>query len=72
MERTWRWFGRADIVELVRIFEKQNPDLPMRVVHGMYNSFSLVIFLSQSTKSDLQVECVVQSTLFCVNKTVTL
>ena len=27
--------GRADIVELVRIFEKQNPDLPMRVDHGM-------------------------------------
>ena len=27
--------GRADIVELVRIFEKQNPELPMRVDHGM-------------------------------------
>ena len=27
--------GRADIIELVRIFEKQNPDLPMRVDHGM-------------------------------------
>ena len=27
--------GRADIVELVRIFEKQNPGLPMRVDHGM-------------------------------------
>ena len=53
LEKIWRWFGRADIVELVRIFEKQNPDLPMRVVHGMYNSFSLVIFLSKSAKSDL-------------------
>ena len=27
--------GRADIVELARIFEKENPDLPMRVDHGM-------------------------------------
>jgi len=27
--------GRADIVELVRIFEQANPDLPMRVDHGM-------------------------------------
>lgn len=27
--------GRADLIELVRIFEKQNPDLPMRVGHGM-------------------------------------
>ena len=27
--------GRADIVELVRIFEKENPSLPMRVDHGM-------------------------------------
>lgn len=27
--------GRADIVELVRIFEKENPELPMRVDHGM-------------------------------------
>ena len=27
--------GRADIIELVRIFEKQNPELPMRVDHGM-------------------------------------
>lgn len=27
--------GRADLIELVRIFEKQNPDLPMRVDHGM-------------------------------------
>ena len=27
--------GRADIIELVRIFEKENPDLPMRVDHGM-------------------------------------
>ena len=27
--------GRADIVELVRIFEKHNPELPMRVDHGM-------------------------------------
>ena len=27
--------GRADIVELVRIFEQQNPELPMRVDHGM-------------------------------------
>ena len=27
--------GRADIVELVRIFEKHNPGLPMRVDHGM-------------------------------------
>lgn len=26
--------GRAGIVELVRIFEKENPDLPMRVDHG--------------------------------------
>ena len=27
--------GRADIIELCRIFEKENPDLPMRVDHGM-------------------------------------
>ena len=27
--------GRADTIELVRIFEKQNPELPMRVDHGM-------------------------------------
>lgn len=27
--------GRADIIELVRIFEKANPELPMRVDHGM-------------------------------------
>ena len=27
--------GRADIIELVRIFEKTNPLLPMRVDHGM-------------------------------------
>ncbi len=27
--------GRADIIELVRIFEKENPSLPMRVDHGM-------------------------------------
>lgn len=27
--------GRADLVELVKIFEKQNPELPMRVDHGM-------------------------------------
>lgn len=27
--------GRADIVELVKIFEKANPKLPMRVDHGM-------------------------------------
>ena len=27
--------GRADIIELVRIFEKTNPRLPMRVDHGM-------------------------------------
>ena len=27
--------GRADIVELVRIFEQANPALPMRVDHGM-------------------------------------
>ncbi len=26
--------GRADLIELVRIFEKTNPDLPMRVDHG--------------------------------------
>ncbi len=26
--------GRGHLVELVRIFEKQNPDLPMRVDHG--------------------------------------
>jgi len=26
--------GRADLVELARIFEKQNPKLPMRVDHG--------------------------------------
>ncbi len=26
--------GRADLVSLVRIFEKQKPDLPMRVDHG--------------------------------------
>ncbi len=27
--------GRADIIELARIFEKTNPSLPMRVDHGM-------------------------------------
>ena len=27
--------GRADIIELVRIFESVNPQLPMRVDHGM-------------------------------------
>lgn len=27
--------GRADLIELVRIFEKANPQLPMRVDHGM-------------------------------------
>uniref|UniRef100_A0AB33JIQ6 Mannonate dehydratase n=1 Tax=Prevotella sp. GTC17260 TaxID=3236796 RepID=A0AB33JIQ6_9BACT len=27
--------GRADIIELVRIFERTNPSLPMRVDHGM-------------------------------------
>ena len=27
--------GRADLIELVRIFEKENPSLPMRVDHGM-------------------------------------
>ena len=27
--------GRADIIELSRIFEQTNPDLPMRVDHGM-------------------------------------
>ncbi|MBR5062246.1 MAG: mannonate dehydratase [Prevotella sp.] len=27
--------GRADIIELARIFEKTNPQLPMRVDHGM-------------------------------------
>lgn len=27
--------GRADIIELVRVFEKTNPELPMRVDHGM-------------------------------------
>jgi mannonate dehydratase len=27
--------GRADIIELTRIFEKENPALPMRVDHGM-------------------------------------
>ncbi len=27
--------GRADIIELCRIFEKANPSLPMRVDHGM-------------------------------------
>ena len=27
--------GRADIIELVHIFEKENPGLPMRVDHGM-------------------------------------
>jgi mannonate dehydratase len=27
--------GRADLIELARIFEKQNPQLPMRVDHGM-------------------------------------
>lgn len=27
--------GRADIIELARTFEKVNPDLPMRVDHGM-------------------------------------
>lgn len=26
--------GRAHVTELVRIFEKENPDLPMRVDHG--------------------------------------
>ncbi len=27
--------GRADIIELARIFERENPSLPMRVDHGM-------------------------------------
>ena len=27
--------GRADLIELARIFEKENPSLPMRVDHGM-------------------------------------
>ena len=27
--------GRANLIELARIFEKQNPNLPMRVDHGM-------------------------------------
>ena len=27
--------GRADVIELARIFEKTNPNLPMRVDHGM-------------------------------------
>ncbi len=27
--------GRADIIELTRIFERENPSLPMRVDHGM-------------------------------------
>ena len=27
--------GRADLIELCRIFEKENPELPMRVDHGM-------------------------------------
>ena len=27
--------GRADIIELARIFERENPNLPMRVDHGM-------------------------------------
>ena len=27
--------GRANLIELVRIFEKQKPELPMRVDHGM-------------------------------------
>ena len=27
--------GRADLIELARIFEQQNPQLPMRVDHGM-------------------------------------
>ncbi len=27
--------GRDDIIELCRIFEKENPQLPMRVDHGM-------------------------------------
>ena len=27
--------GRADLIELARIFEKVNPNLPMRVDHGM-------------------------------------
>lgn len=27
--------GRADLIELARIFESTNPDLPMRVDHGM-------------------------------------
>ena len=27
--------GRADLIELCRIFEKENPQLPMRVDHGM-------------------------------------
>ena len=27
--------GRADLIELVKIFEKENPELPMRVDHGM-------------------------------------
>ncbi|MBQ0142579.1 MAG: mannonate dehydratase [Prevotellaceae bacterium] len=28
--------GRANLIELVRIFEKENPDLPMRVDHGPF------------------------------------
>lgn len=27
--------GRADLIELCRIFEQENPQLPMRVDHGM-------------------------------------
>ncbi|MGM9703558.1 MAG: mannonate dehydratase [Prevotella sp.] len=27
--------GRADIIELARVFERENPNLPMRVDHGM-------------------------------------
>lgn len=27
--------GRADLIELARVFEKANPQLPMRVDHGM-------------------------------------
>lgn len=27
--------GRADLVDLVKIFERENPELPMRVDHGM-------------------------------------
>ena len=30
--------GRADLIELCRIFEKENPELPMRVDHGFDES----------------------------------